>query len=527
MTLLPTILLAAACAPRADDTVVPTVPTAPADPCDAWSPPRTWTSNEAPASIVQAFQQERAALGAEGVAWAILQDGEIRYAGADGDADEGVPMTPTALLRTGSTLKMQTAALVLALEAAGVMSVDDTLSTHLPEFDMAASPFQAGTATLHELLSHQGGFYDYTPIDGPAGENALYNHAHGAFADQYFLMVEPGSFWNYSNPNFSLAGLAAQEAAGVPYRALMRDALWDPLCMPRSTFDAADVEADGDFARATTTNWETGSGTVRVGPGSYDHGFSAPAGFGWSSVEEMLHFAHFLLEGQDELMPGGLRAALTTSQADTHELPGGLWTYGYGVSLEPGYTSRQQWRSTPLWRHNGAIPGYAAELVIHPESGVAVAILSNTDGAYYPRSIAEVLDTLVDPPTGPFPDTSFDASTFGRYAGAYEDVFNVGRVDVAWDGTTLTLDAPDLDAYAVPYGTTLTPVGGSGFVWSVQGQQLVVHFLDDPDGDVRWIRHRAFVIERLDEPTPASGVRPMPPGLPSLRETLAREPLLR
>lgn len=486
------ILWLLACKPKNDDVIVPTPPP---EPC-AWGPTQTWESNTAPATVRQAFRDERLALGAEGVAWAVLVDGEIRWAGANGEADVDVPMAPTTLLRSGSTLKMQTAAALLALEHQGLLDRSDTLADHLPDFSMALQPGLAEQATLHELISHQGGFYDYTPIDGPAGENALYNHAHTVFAEQYYLMVEPGSFYNYSNPNFAMAGLVAQEASGIPYRQLMHDVLWQPLCMERSFFEADDVLADGDYAMATTTNWTTGIGTERVGPGAYDNGFSAPAGFAWTSVLDMLHFAHFLLEGNEAVMPRALSDALTTPQVDTLDLPDGLIAYGYGVSLEPGYVSGFLYKDAPVWRHNGAIPGYSAEIVIHPESGVAVAVLSNADGAYFADGIGAVLDELTGAQSASPPANPWDAATFDRYAGGWDDPFNVGHLEITADGNALTLDAPDLEAAGVPYSTTLVPLGLNTFRFDVQGTQLVITFVDGPDGEPRWIRHRAFVVEK-------------------------------
>lgn len=99
----------------------------PDDPADdpavcSWGPTHTWEDNAVPDGIANAFARGVDTLGSDGVAYAILVDGEIRYAGAAGfaDAANGVGMSPTTLLRSGSTLKMQTAAAALALEQQGL-----------------------------------------------------------------------------------------------------------------------------------------------------------------------------------------------------------------------------------------------------------------------------------------------------------------------------------------------------------------------------------------------------------------------
>ncbi len=504
---------------KADDPDTDGVDTDPVDDRCDWAPVQTWDTDDRTARydrIAGFFEDERAQIGAEGVAWAVLVDGEIRFAGADGMADDDREMQPTTLMRSGSTLKMQTAAMALTQVDAGVLSLDDRISDVLPDFSMAVQPGVAEEATLHQLLSHQGGFYDYTPIDGPSGDNALYNHAHNVFASSYYMLAPPGSFYNYSNPNFSMAGLMAQEAAGVPYAELMDEALWTPLCMDRSFLDGDAVRDDGDFARATTTDWETGIGTVRVGPRSYHHGFAAPAGFAWTSVLDQLHFAKLLLEGHPDVLPADSAAQLTAEQVDLREGPPGRAFYGYGVAMVPGYQDGIQYRDARLWQHSGAIPGYAANLMVLPDHGVAVAVLSNTDGATFTGAMLDTLNELVDLPTGTAPDPGIDVADFDTYAGTYDDPFNVGRFEIGVDAEAevLTLSAPDLDALSIPYGDTLTPVSEGNFILEVQGFQLLLSFLDDDsDGagaESHWARTRIFVLERED---PISAQRAPAPAL--------------
>lgn len=63
-----------------------------ADRC-AWAPEQTWDASSARADrIAGFFADAREASGAEGVAWAVLIDGEVRFAGADGMADTDRPM---------------------------------------------------------------------------------------------------------------------------------------------------------------------------------------------------------------------------------------------------------------------------------------------------------------------------------------------------------------------------------------------------------------------------------------------------
>ena len=68
----------------------------------------------------------------------------------------------------------------------------------------------------------------------------------------------PGSFWNYSNPNFSLAGLIAERASGLQYHQYMKDRVCGPAGMTSATMLPSDVLAYGDYAYEHYTDPFTG-----------------------------------------------------------------------------------------------------------------------------------------------------------------------------------------------------------------------------------------------------------------------------
>jgi CubicO group peptidase (beta-lactamase class C family) len=49
-------------------------------------------------------------------------------------------------------------------------------------------------------------------------------------------MDPPGTFYNYANPNFALAGLALERAGGVSYRQAVANRVLSPLGMKRTLF---------------------------------------------------------------------------------------------------------------------------------------------------------------------------------------------------------------------------------------------------------------------------------------------------
>ena len=459
-------------------------------------PLSTWRDNDVPATIAEAFAAEREQLGAPGVAYAILVDGEIRYAGAVGKRYRGGlrAMRPDTVLRGGSTLKMQTAALLMALEGDGTLDRSDSVATWLPELRPTADPDLLQRVTLRDLLTHQGGFADFTPIDGPAGEGSLSDFAHDVWATETRQLVEPGTFYNYSNPNYALAGLVAEVAGGAPYTEQMQERVWGPLCMKRTWFSADAVEEDGDWAAGRTLS---DGELIRIEPDSYDHGFARPAGFAWTTAPDLLRFAHLLLEGEPGVMPRAQSSAIGSAQVDTHLYPEGLASYGFGIEVFERYTGLEGWREGPFLQHGGDIPGYAADLFVHPPSGVAVAVLANGDGAHFTASALHAIEVLGAPAEVEPASDGLPAEP-ARFVGTWVDPDDVGELRLAVDDDGLLLEAPDLDAAGIPYTARPTALTGSTYALEVDGIPQAATFIEDDQGALRWLRTRSFVAERVD-----------------------------
>jgi CubicO group peptidase (beta-lactamase class C family) len=93
-------------------------------------------------------------------------------------------------------------------------------------------------------------------LAGPTTPTALSDWAAGQSTIP--LYAPPGSFWNYSNPNFSLAGLIAERASGLEYHQYMEDRVFGPAGMTSATLLPSDVLAYGDYAYEHYTDPFTG-----------------------------------------------------------------------------------------------------------------------------------------------------------------------------------------------------------------------------------------------------------------------------
>lgn len=446
------------------------------------------------ATLATVIDSERAALGAPGMAVAIVEDGAVVWCRGFGDKhpSEGGAVLPSTLFRMGSVNKMMTAVGVLQQVDSGAVALTDPATTPLPDFSLQYSPDYTDI-TVEHLLTHQGGFYDYLLIDDDDDDDALAEAVEGWFSTNEVLISPPGAFWNYSNPNWYVAGRIVEKLDGRYYTQYMADEVFEPLWMNRTTFDGEAVLADGDYASGKTSDWTgSSSDSAIAGPDSYDNAWARPAGYAWTSAEELARFAVFMMNGDETVLSSALREQMMTERVDLSYAPD-LQYYGYGLFTDPGvFFDADDYRPLNLVYHGGDINGFAADLFMVPEQNFAMAILANADNAHVSDSLLAALDLVVNmPDSTEVPDLS-PVSDVTAMAGNYSEPWNiVGDFTLTEAEGVLSVEMPALDKHGFSYSTTLTPYIDRTFVFTVAGYSDLMTFIE-VDG-VMYARTRLFV----------------------------------
>lgn len=504
---------------------------------DAASPDAAEDPRFAP--LVEAIEAELDAVGAPGVAVAVLQGGEVVFARGFGVKAPGGsdPILPTTLFRIGSTNKMITAAALLQQVEAGTVDLDAPVVDYLPAFHLDGDAAWAPSLRVRQLLEHTSGLADYLEVDAPAGEQddaALAAFLTGRYAGIGYLAAPAGTFYNYSNPGYMLAGLVAEEASGSAYRALLHDRVFAPLGMTRTFFLGAEVLADGDYAFGAT---QAPGWAPAVGPESYDNPWARPAGYAWSSVLDLARFARFLLAGDPAVLADPQRVAMqsaqrSTQQAGEHEAYGfglmrfdgfflidGTWTAAAFARILTPSGATSTYHDVPVVLHDGAIPGYSAWLSIVPSLDVAFITLANGDGAYFAHSFGVALSTLAElpAPAPPPDDLEPDPATFGAFAGTYVDPYVFGTIEISVADGQVGIVMPALDAAMYSYSPTLLPATPGNFLLQVEGTWIVVTFIAGEGGAITYFRTRYGVGVR----TPGVRGAAVAPDPEALRRALA------
>lgn len=216
--------------------------------------------------------------------------------------------------------------------AEGLLSLDDTIISHFPEFDHEITDERSRRITVRHLLAMASGHREETverayaidPVDLVRG----------------FLMIppdeEPGTLFCYNQPCTFTVGAIVQKASGQSLTDYLRPRLFDKLGIGE-------------------VGWQRDFSGRELGFSGFHVPTEAIAKLG------QLYLQHGLWEGEALLSPEWVAQA-THSHIDNPAMEGPDWQQGYGF---------QFWMARHGYRGDGA---YGQFCVILPEQDVVVAI---------------------------------------------------------------------------------------------------------------------------------------------------------
>ena len=138
-----------------------------------------------------------------------------------------VPFTPETVVQIGSNTKDFTAVAILQLQAAGKLSMNDSLGKYFP-----SAPPDKKNITIRQLMNHRAGFPlgiggDFEPFS----RKLLVDSAM-----RTTLLFSPGARESYSNTGYSLLAAIIEQVTGKTYDVYVRDAILAPLGLRRTGF---------------------------------------------------------------------------------------------------------------------------------------------------------------------------------------------------------------------------------------------------------------------------------------------------
>ncbi len=364
--------------------------------------------------------QERLSLladkhGVPGATLAILADGEIADA-ATGvlNLRTGVEATTDSLFQIGSITKVWTATLAMQLVDEGKVDLDTPIVEYLPEFKVADAEVTRSVTTRH-LLTHTSGIDGDFFHDSGRGDDCVEKYV-AACAD--LKQNHPlGVTMSYCNAGYTILGRLIEVLRGQTWDVVLRERLFTPLGLT----SAGTLPEEALLYAAAAGHVTPPGQEIQVTPVWGIFRSAGPAGLIHATARDVLAFAQLHLsdgkapDGSQVITPESARAMREPQieVPDRYTL-GSHWGLGWIL---------MSWDDRLVYGHDGGTLGQAAFLRIVPDSGIAIALLTNGGHArdLYQDLYGEIVSELagiqiparLEPPATP-PDIDLP-----RYVGRY------------------------------------------------------------------------------------------------------------
>lgn len=181
-----------------------------------------------------------------------IESPEMNFVGSAGVSNLTTlaPMQIDDVMPTGSSGKKATALLVAMLHRDGLLDIDDTIDTWLPD-SILSKIENSESITLRQLLNHTAGVYDYLdPASSAQWYDALINDPTSLKTDSFALefaldkpaYFEPGEGFHYSNTHYLLAGLIMDSVLGEHHSVAMRNRIFIPLGLNHTYYNGLEKD---------------------------------------------------------------------------------------------------------------------------------------------------------------------------------------------------------------------------------------------------------------------------------------------
>jgi CubicO group peptidase (beta-lactamase class C family) len=336
-----------------------------------------------------------------GLAYGIVQDGELVHAGGLGERRTGgaAPDADT-VFRIASMSKSFTASAVLMLRDEGALRLDDPAEEYVPELrGWPRADADLPRVSIRQLLTMTAGF----PTDDPWGDRqqGMPLDDFGKFlAGGVSFAWVPGTVFEYSNLGYAILGRVITGVTGTAYPDFIRDRLMRPLGMTRSGFEAAEVSEPAGLASG-----------YRRAPGGWEEiapepcGAFAPMGGVFSCVRDLARwvagFASAFPSGQTQAGEAHPLRPASRREMQLPQVPTGweklvsfpadgfVTAYGFGLSVSEDPVLGR------LVGHGGGYPGFGSHMRWHPATGTGAIALGNVTYARMQPLTSLLLDALV------------------------------------------------------------------------------------------------------------------------------------
>ncbi|PSK85013.1 CubicO group peptidase (beta-lactamase class C family) [Murinocardiopsis flavida] len=351
----------------------------------------------APAEIDAYMTRSLERSGLPGAAVAITRGDEVVHTAGYGRGSGGAPLTARTPMAIGSLSKSVTSLAVAQLVDDGLLGFDDPVRDHLPEFRLADP--RADRITVRMLLTQTSGMADpgFPEMRRPQPRDLKGAVARLASAR---LVADPGTRWNYHNPNYHVAARLVEVVADRPFAEHLRTRVFGPAGMDQTATRDTAAQRPGGLRDGYTPAFVKMAARPPL-----DHFVNGSGGV-VSTADDL---AQWLIVQGDGTATDGTRLVSAAGLAEMHAPGPAGGDYGMGWDLD-----RTGGRIARI-HHGGTLFTASAEQILLPgaegrdDYGVAVAFNSASALGAEQMAVIEGLVALVrgERPDLPVPATAY------------------------------------------------------------------------------------------------------------------------
>ncbi len=329
--------------------------------------------------------------GLPGLAVAVSKGDQVWSAGfGSADLEQNVAVDSHSLFRTASISKWMTATAAMRLAEDGKLDIDAPIQQYC-----SAYPGKQWVITSRELMTQLSGIRHYHGANGEPRDTAGQREALDALtkreqSTQYTryteviptlntfkddpLVYQPGTHFLYSSLGYRVLGCVLEGAAQMPYRTLMRSLIFAPAGMSTITEDDAQIIIPH---RVAGYAWDSNKHLIRAP--FRDVSENLPGGGHLATPEDLVRFAAGFNSGrlvQPKTREGMMQRPTLIDGSNVPDAPP-YFGMGNGLYYGMGMFVGQSASGERLLMHTGRDPGSSTELLLAPETGIAVAVMSN------------------------------------------------------------------------------------------------------------------------------------------------------
>jgi CubicO group peptidase (beta-lactamase class C family) len=325
-----------------------------------------------------------------GFAIAVVEKNRIVYSAGFGVKNlnnKNEKISDRSLFHMASVTKPFVATSIMQLVEKGKIDLDSPVIKYLPYFQMKDERYKA--ITVRQMLSHVSGMPDVQDYewDKPQyDDGALERYVRSL--SNLSLIAAPGARFQYSNMAYEILGDVIAKVSGETFEGYVKRHILEPLKMTNSTL----LVKEADPKLLTSPHVLNASYDVAVSPVFPYNRMHSPSSTLYSNVLDMARWAMATMN-RGELDGKRILQAATYDQmwkpaSDQWQQIGISWFLG-------------KYRDRRTVGHGGGDVGFRSNILMLPDLGIAVVMMSNYDG---PSSLGGIPRAAIDVALGLKPE---------------------------------------------------------------------------------------------------------------------------